>query len=619
MSQSTRTGQPSTPLAGSGAGAEPRRQTVTSIIQREIEDFEQQQPRRGRIVGRLIFLQVALMLMTAPLLAWPTVQLGAIGIEAAGLLCYLLAWVRNVTGNARQASLVLLITGVVMTTFLMAGQVLWHPGQILPVGLASFPFLLTIFTAGLLFQPEVVLLISVATTAASTLIFIVALFFTTTPDIPEYHMYYLAVTSLGLQALAGILAWQIAHFIRDYSAELSQAHREEFIATQYDALRRSMDEQSARLHDQVGIIAAGLIDLSTRNYFTRLTNISDPELRNIAEAFNMLAQQLGTVVESEQVQANISDDLMRLIDLVGQMSESGIAGAPYYANMPVAANATGNLLRSATVTLQRAQEAMQQRLAFLRDLSVDAGQRLGKTAEQTYTGETAISTTLATIGHLRAKADDVFGSAEQLSTLIDQTLVQLSALLPPEVSAHTHVETHKPSPTPEMQQVMPGVTIQLEAISEDTELPPPAYQGTGQTPTGTPTTPEGGAGGINPNAQAKLREVWSLISRMTEEVAKQIRDTQVLAEQLGISNKNIRQVDNELIVMRQMTLQVRQIVEQIYRNTSPNHVPTGPLNPTQPPAVGGGMNAADLLSPPDDGGPNRRPSGPLKDEDAAQE
>ena len=610
--QSTRTGQPNMPFAGTGEVGDPNRPTMTTIIQRELEDFEQRQPRRGHVVGRLIFLQVVLLLMSAPLAAWPIVQPAAIIITAVGLVLYLIAWIRNVSGAVNQARTVLIVTSLLVTAANMAGQIFWHPGQILPVGLASFPFLLTIFTAALLFQPEIVLMTGVATAAISTLIFIVALFLTTKPDVADYQIYLLAVSSLGLQALAGIMSWQISHFIMDYSSELAQARREEFIATQYDALRRSVDDQALRVRDQVGEISAGLIALSTRNYLARV-NINEGELKPIADAFAVLAKELGAMAGTDQAQFNVTDDLMRLIELVGQMAEGGVAGAPMLANMPMTANATGNLLRGVIMTLQRAHGATQQRLTYMRDATVDVGQRLTQAAEQTYTTETTIATTLATIGLLRAKADNIYGSAEQLSQFIDQSLTELSGLLPPEVSAHSHIESHKPPPaTTELQSVMPGVTIQLDAINDDTELGLEDFSLVGKNPAGMAAGNDFGAGTVDANAQAKLREVWSLITKMTEEVAKQVRDTQVLSEQLGISSKTMRQVDNEVIVMRQMVLQVRQLVEQIYRAASPTRTPTGPLTaPHTPPS---GISAADLLNPPDSSGPNRPPSRPLRGE-----
>lgn len=596
MTQSTQPRTSSQPLATPPAGSEAyNRPSMTSIIQRELEDFNRQRPRRGRVVGRLIFLQVALLLMGAPLVAWPAFQPAALGVTVVGLLIFAFAWLRNLAGDATMAQRLLVGGSAIITAANMIGQLFWHPGQVLPVGLASFPFLLTIFIAGLLFEPEAVLLVSIGTTASTAIIFFLALFLTKAAEISDSSVYLLAVTSLGLQALAGMMAWQIGQFIKEYSAELNQARREEFIATQYDALRRSVDEQANRLRDQVGQIASSVVALSTRNYATRI-GIVDGDLKPVADAFNLLATQLGSFAETEHAQVNIVDDLTRLMDIAGQMAEGNAAGMPPLANMPMTANAMGNLLRGVTVTLQRVQQSMQQRFDRLRDLAVDSGNRLTQTAEATYGAEATLAQTLATIGHLRSAADRVLGSAEQMSHIIDACLNELSGLLPPEVSAHTRPEAPAKPATPEWQQVLPGVTVQLDIIDDDTELGPEDVPPVG-------AAQAHGAGmaaetvGFDPNAQAHLREVWSLITQLTEKAAEQIRDAQVLADQLGIASRTMRQVDNEIIAMRQQVLQTRQVAEQSFMTAAPTRA-SGMLSQSGP-LGSSGISAADLLTPPD--------------------
>ena len=612
MQTTPRTGKLSEPLmAAHGEVGDPNRPTMTSIIQRELNDFEQRDVRRGRVVGRLLFLQVAALLMTTPLAFWPKAQPTEIALLALGLLAFGFAWVRNITGNVTQARSIVVSTSLIVTAANIAGQMVWHPGQVLPVGLATFPFLLTIFSAGLLFQPEVVLLVGVASTAFSAVLYFGALILAAKPEIADPAIYYLAVIALGLQALASFMAWQVAHFILEYSSELAQARREEFIATQYDALRRSTEEQTARLREQVGTIATGLVGLSTRNYATRIT-INDGELRHIADSFNLLAQQLGSTAETEHAQVNLVDDLMVLMELAGQLAERGVTNTPTppLANMPAPANATGNLLRSAIVTLQRAKEGIEQRFTFMRDATIDAAHRLNNAAEQTYTGEKTISVTLGTIGGLRNRADQIFGNAEHLKQFIDAALQELAPLLPPEVSAHTRIAPTEPVTPPEVQQVMPSVTITIPAIHEGIELGPEDLGGqTNAVPISATVPAEALAAALDQTAQAHLRAVWAILSKMLEEVGQQLRDTQVVQEQLGISSRSMRQVDTELIKMRQLLLQIRKVMEQIFMASAPTRA-TGPLMP--PPAAAPEISATDLL-PPDDQGSGSSPNLPSEE------
>src|SRR6185437_736198 len=58
--------------------------------------------RRSRVVGRLLFLQVALLLMGAPLTVWPSFQPTALAVAGIGLILFLFAWIRNISGAADQ-------------------------------------------------------------------------------------------------------------------------------------------------------------------------------------------------------------------------------------------------------------------------------------------------------------------------------------------------------------------------------------------------------------------------------------------------------------------------------------------------------------------------------------
>lgn len=455
------------PDEGLSGGAD--RRTITSLINRELEDFGQRRVRRGRAVGRLIFLQVALLLIIAPLAVWPVVQPVAIGLEVVGLALFALAWMQNVSGNIFQAKIILLSTSLFVTAGSMVGQLFWHPDAIVPVGMASLPFLLSIIIAGLLFLPEVVLLISVGTAAFSTGIFFIALFVNVVRS-PDDQIYWMAAIALGLQALTGIVAWQIAQFVLDYSMELATARREEYIATRYDALVRTQDDHAARLKQQAALIAANLVALTGRNYGVRV-GAAEEELRPIADAFNVLAQQMGGFTESDQSQASLTDDLMLLAEVAGKMAEGGVSDMPIVSPLPMTANASGNLLRGVILTVQRAQTALGHRFVHLRDLAVDIGQRLTQSADQILAAENGISGNLATIGLLRSKTEHLVSAAQEMERLIQQAQDCLADLLPHDVTAHVHQEARHVEPTVELQQVIPGVTIQFETIDDQTEIP----------------------------------------------------------------------------------------------------------------------------------------------------
>ncbi len=560
--------------------------TMTTIIQREVEDFGQQPVRRARVVGRLIFLQAALLLMIAPITIWPTPQPAPLPVApiivVAGFLIYGFAWIRNIAGRMNQARVILIAGSGVITLANMAWQIAWQvmwrggqtgsitpSAQIVAVGLSSLPFLLTILEAGLLFLPEIATITAISTCGATVIGLLVTLVLSSpSADNNTYQIYLVAVIALGLQALVGIVAWQISYFIMDYSTELAQVRREEFISTQYDALRRSLDDQANRLREQIVSIINTIVSLTSRDYTARATLPDGSELKPIADTLNLLASQLSTVAESDQAQVNIMNDAAAITDIASQIAQGEIVpGSMSQPAMP--STATGSLLQSAVVALQKARNSMQNRLLQVRDLSFDAGQRLAQAEHYSVAVETHISEDQRRmIGELRSDAERLNATAVRLNQLLDEALRALSGLLPPEVSSQARIAPHDTHGAAALQQIMPGVTIQLEAITDDTEL---GTEDLGLKPA-TPAPPDVGAGmspaPSDPNAQVRLRETWSKLVEMTEEVAKAVRDAQMMQDKLGVTSKSLRNVDNELTQLRLTVAVVRQLAEQLFRTAS---------------------------------------------------
>lgn len=594
----TKTDRKSGQITSQALVGDPNRPTLTSIIQRELDDFGQQRQRRSRVVGRLIFLQAALLAMGAPLNFWPNFQPIAIVISLLGLAFFGFAWVRNISGHVPQARWLLIVGSGVITAANMIGQVVWQPGHILPVGLASFPFLLTIFEAGLLFYPEIVLLTTAATAAFTALIFLVTLLVGS--ELRAEDTYLLAVMTLGLQALSGIIAWQVAHFILDYSTELAQARREEFIVTQFDALRRTMDEQAARLREQVVLVVHTILALTNRNYTAR-AGILEGELKPIADALNVLSGQLSAIAANEHAHLSTASSALHAMEVLGQMAE-GSASSSGSANSSLTPTIPANYaMQNLVNSLQTTRDAMQQRLGLVRDLATEAGQRLVQVEEHSRTTSRFVGENMATIGLLRAEAERVHTSSTQLNELIDQTLNELSALLPPEVSAFKRSEARETQPVP----IMPGVTIQFEALSDDTELD----FGKANSPYTPPVEAVALNQGLDPNAQAKLRDAWSRIVSMTEKVAMQLRDTDDLQDKLGLTSRTMRQVDTDLIQMRNAVAGIRQLAEQLYHTSNVAKIPLAVPLPDSVEAIPpqadvarpatqdtpGSLNASDLI------------------------
>jgi|GEM_PF-2778251 len=580
--------------------------TMTSIIQRELEDFDQRDTRRSRITGRLIFLQVSLLLMIAPMAFWPQTYTSAIVLFGIGLLIFLLAWFRNISNKVEQAQIILIVGSGLVTASNMVGQIFWNPGQILPVGLASFPFILTILEAGLLFLPEIVLITALISTLFTAFTFFAALVIGS--GLPNNQAYLLAVIALGLQALTGIIAWQIAYFIMDYSAELRRVRNDDFINTQFEALKRSVDEQMQRIAEQSRALALFIVGLSNREYTNRIPVI-EVSLKPIADALTLLTSEMSASAVSKQVRRTMDDQAADLIATAGGMTEGNV-NASGIGSMDIASNASNSMMQTARVAVDKALQSMQRRLSQLRDNTVDAARQLNDVEDHTRSAEHSVAENIATIGLLRAEAERVHTSATRMAQLVDETRSLLGTLLPPEVSGQVQQnaspkETHA---TVELQQVMPGVTIQLDTINDDTTLT------AADMATTLPSAPTNEAGVTpvtstnDPTVQPRLREAWSRLEEMVEEVAKEVRDANVLQDKLGITSRSMRQVDYELRSVRKSVSAARMIAEKMYHASNTQTQPlTGPYSEplSQPLSQSQPLQTSTL------GGPMRPPTSPM--------
>ncbi len=561
--------------------------TITGMAQQQLDEFNQRPNRRSKIIARLIFLQVALLVMTAPLAFWPAIQPSEIGLLAVGLLLYGVTFTRNQTHKIAQAQNLLIVSSGMVTAAGVGVQFIAQSDHVLAVSLASLPFILTIIEAGLLLTSERVLVTTAATTAFTTIAIASALMIGQT-NTSNSQAYLLAVMALGLQSLAGMIAWQVARFIQDYAGQVSQARREDFIASQFEAYRRSSEEQARVLHEQATQLAQVIMSLSIRDYTARIY-LPEGELRPVADVVNVLGEELGKLIQEQHTNFNDSEAARILAEAADAIARG--EAAPQL-NNPVL-NATGGMVQGALASIRRLQQMVQLRMGRIRDLSVDAGLRLKQIDERSIAVQGTVNENRQKNGHMRSQAELLAESAARLNKLLDTTLEALGSLLPSEVRAQAHITTPEASDT-ELHHILPGVTVQFETITDETELGPEDVVPVGGVPTPPVSTLN------DPIAQAKLREAWRQIIEMTEEVAKQIRDSAVLVEGLGADSKSLRTLADEMQNSRQSMAVVRALAQQIY--TLANN-PTAPISNAQmtdalatgytPP---GGINAQSLVS-----------------------
>ncbi len=515
--------------------------SMTGMIQRTLEDFNQYGNRRQQIISRLIFLQIALLFMMTPLAFMPKEEYTTAGVFAVGLALFLYAWFKNSSGAMNQAQTILLTGSGLITLADMVLQIIYS-GQIINTALAGLPFLLTILEAGLLLSPEWTL-ITALVCEVSTIGSLVAAIMTGTIS-NAGQTYLVAVTAMGLQALVAIIAWQISHFIIDISNELTQVKRQEFIGQQYDALKASNDRQLRLLRENILFIVQCVTSL-TRGDYTARAAVHDGELKPVADALNELANRLSSITENGQMNGQLNMLVKQIAEIAGLIIEPELLNEPVAADQAIF-SANASFMQSALISQQRAWTSYQRKLGLIRDSALEARNILGEAAGKIDSCLTAIANDQGHVGVMRSQSERLDESVKQLKQLTNsiESIIQTffsedNQPLFPGGAAETADKT----------DALPGSTIQFDAIEEE-------------------ITSEN-ALRFTADIQTKLRSALTFTVEMIEEVSKSARDTAILQDNLGIATRNLRNLDADLRQFTGVIINLNKLVELIYVRAQP--------------------------------------------------
>ncbi len=515
--------------------------SMTGMIQRTLEDFNQYGNRRQQIISRLIFLQIALLFMMTPLAFMPKEELFTAGVFAAGLFLFLFAWFSNSSGSMIQAQRILLIGSGAITLADMILQI-FYSGQIINTALAGFPFLLTILEAGLLLSPEWTL-VTALICEVSTIGALVAAIMTGTIT-NAGQTYLVAVAAMGLQALVAIIAWQISHFIIDISNELTQVKRQEFIGQQYDALKASNERQMRMLRENILFIVQCVTSL-TRGDYTARAAVHDGELKPVADALNELANRLSSITESGQMNGQLNMLVKQIADIAGLIIEPELLNEPTPTDQAIF-SANASFMQSALISQQRAWASYQRKLGLIRESALEARNILGEAAGKVDSVLTAIANDQGHVGVMRSQSERLDDSVKQLKQLTNsiEEIIQTffsddNQPLFPNGSAEDSEKT----------DALPRSTIQFDAIEEEIAA--------------------ANVSRINGDIQTKLRSALSYTVEMIEEVSKSARDTAILQDNLGIATRNLRNLDGELRQFTGVIINLNKLVELMYVRAQP--------------------------------------------------
>jgi len=569
-----------------------RRLALSGLIRQTLTSVEEREQQRGRLINVLILAQALLTLAIAPAY-WGSPAAFAL---AAALAVYLLAFVANRLFNRPGAAAYILVFGGSLAIFAQA-LVAAVAGNPAGTAQAALFFITVILEAGLLFAPEVTLIAAAASTIFTAFAMLLAL--AVAHSVARQDAYLLIVYTLGLQALAGLIAWLLAQFILDSTLEAQKSQEIQFSQARLEALSKQVAEEREGLYEQIGELQATITRAIAGEYHAR-AEIFGGELSTLAETLNLLLERVAAASQAEQLQSRIQAAALPLIDAISRM---GDAATPQPGAMPIITNTAFD---SVPLVVRKMQENVGQRLARVQQIVDEVAGVLSTTKEPLQGAAEEVHEARRLAGALMATAEAITASAKRQITLMAQVRRMLAALLPEEI-------TQVPA-----RQMAEGVASidgasSLVGLGLDLGLANPGYTGefsallasqadddtAGIAPLTIPLpainadsidsdrpakkaapAPAAGAGGAVP---AELVEVWGLITSADGELTQIERGSGQISRDLGVQTRHMRLADAHIAWFRQAVDTVRSNADQLQQIASAGLVPPADAAPMSQP------------------------------------
>ncbi len=584
------------------AGAPPeRRLALSGLIHRTLLSVTEREQQRGRLVNVLILAQALLTLALAPGYIATLTLNPAIFIIGGALVMYLAALVFNrVFHRASTAAYILVIGGSVATAALAVTFAL--AASPLDAAQSSLLFVAVILETGILFAPEVTLITASTVTAVSAFALLLALAFAHTTD--KQQAYLLVVYTLGLQMLAGLIAWLLAQFIFESAVEIQRAQEMQFAQARLEALTTQVTDQQRQVEESIRALQSTLTQAIAGEY-TVQADIAEGPLTPLAESLNLLLQRVAAATQAEQMQARIQAAALPLIDSITRMTDSG---TPTPTSLPIMTNTP---LDSLSVVLSQMQASVAQRLARMQRLVGDVVGALDHSQDGLTGASEAVQEAQRIAGALIATTETLLKAAHRQYGILVRMRRLLATVLPPEIAQLSpedgaHRETEELE-TPDALLGLgrdlgignPGYTGEFTAIVSDEVAPAGIAPLTVPLPIVTPDTvlsdanaADDGAegdktGGEAPGAArsatgdllSELVEVWNLLTQASLEVAQLERSLSPLGRELGVQSRHLRTADANIAWFRQALDAVRSNAEQLQQIAGANVPPPNVADP----------------------------------------
>lgn len=588
--RATGRGDPSQPLAGRGAPSQPfgrgapsrplggplsqplgappsrpaggppsqRRLQLSEAVENRIEATASRERQRTWLVNTVVLAQALITLALVPAYIIPTVSAPMLATLVAALVVYIAAFIINrMPGKVTSAIFTLVVGGGLVTTaqvFLSA--TLAHSGA--QTAQTALFFTPVIIEAGLFLSPELTLFIAGVSAALTASAILLALALAGNSATELGQAYQIVVYALGVEALVGYLSWQLATFIYQKVTVSQTAEDLRFAQARLDAFQRQMAEQRRQLQRDAGQIQSAVSGMLSHEYDARV-DIPDGDLAPLAASLNLLFERLRSTNDLERKVQRMEAEVAPLVDIAGRLADAGASGQSAELVSDAALFPVG-------VALSNAQAAQSRRLAQLFQLTSDVVDTLRDDRRVLELAATDSAAAWRQAGELVALADTLTHVAQREVELIAQARRLLARLLPHELTDGAQSAERDPlldtsSATSAATGDLGGLGMDIGLLnsgmtSEFDTLPPTDAQAAGIAPMTMPMQAlgvEAGEGERAPSTFApgeipgELVDSWGLLRQLHTSVAQDQRHVTLLARDLGVLSRLVRQTDANVV------------------------------------------------------------------------
>lgn len=609
------------------SGGPERRLALSGLIRSTITSVHEREQAHSRLINIIILAQALLTIAIAPAYLGSHIVTGSLISVVATLAVYLVALAFNRFFHRPSTAAYILVIGGLLGVFAQA-LIPAINGQSVPAAQAALLFTAVILEAGLLFAPEVTLIVAATTTTLTAFVILLALAQEKTLD--KHVAYLLVVYTLGLEALSSLIAWLLSQFIYESATQAQQGQAMQFAQARLEASQAQLDDMRDRIDQGIGALQNTIMHATAGDLNSRAP-VAIGELSPLAETLNVLLQRMEAVTQAEQMQSRVQAAALPLIDALSRMND---AGTPTPSSLPIMTNTP---MDSVTVAVSQMQASVAQRLARVQKLVGEVVGALGHSQDGLNGASEAVQEAYRLAGALVSATEGMLAAVHRQLGLLVQARRMLAAVLPQEITqmpaqGDLGRERLTPEPGPglvglarDLGIAVPGATGEFDAMRDGPAesipgfapltVPLPIMEAEDERADGGAANTPRWADGALP---AEMVEVWNLTGQIDAETAQLERNLTQLERDLSIQSRHMRSADANIAWFRQALNAVRGNAEQLQQIAGPM-VPLPPTDagpasrPLDPGMMGRpGQTSRPLADYTDDGtlAELGRPSGP---------